>query len=154
MRTIYKKGDYIRKASHELFKFTVYGGNVLYSPYDTVRSQSRSKEPGFFYINERKYPIDSQPVIISKKEADRLTKVWLDVDQNTVIQFSSSQKFEHIREDTGEEKISLKQKDIKPALYKYQMQNPNKKYNVYKCSVCGGIHLGKINYTEENGTES
>lgn len=145
MRTIYKKGDYIRKSGHELFKFTVFGGNILYSPYDTVRSQSHSKEPGFFYINERKYPIENQPIIISKKEADRLSKIWLNIDKNLIIEKSTAKEFEHIREDNGEEKVSLKKKDIKIALYKYQMKNPSAKYNVYTCSVCGGIHLGKIN---------
>lgn len=145
MTTHYKKGDLIKKASGGLFKFNTFRGKPILSPYDTVRGIQPSKDAGSIYINGDRYYEPNQPIIISQIEANELYKEWERISK--IIPSISNRKhteFEHIREDNGEEKVAyLNKNEARKVLWQYSQKFPEKKFELYICSVCGGIHMGK-----------
>lgn len=48
-----------------------------------------------------------------------------------------------VREDNGKPKEALSESAAKKVLYRYRMLNPTGGYEVYKCTHCKELHLGK-----------
>lgn len=139
----YKKGDYITKKNATLFKYKMYD-EKYYSAFDVVRNVEVGTDNKIF-INGRTHFPETLPTIVSKEEAYRLQEIW-EGFANMEVSPSSHQEFEHFREDNGEAKINSV--DYPEVLYMYALKYPDRKYNVYRCSVCDKIHIGKVREVE------
>lgn len=131
----YFKGVYVRSSGFNIFS----NGK----PFVVVKSSKKRKIN--FRINGKYFDFEKLPIVISQKEAMKLLTDWKEI-QEYVIKESLIQKFEHIREDNGEEKKSYTSEyQAKTVLFAWRHKKPEGKFELYKCSVCNELHIGKTN---------
>lgn len=136
----YPIGGYIRKARlGALFSYTHFGKKNL-NAYDKIRTVKVSRKK-LVVINGNEF--NTAPILISQEEAYKLKDIWDEIQKRPILK-SLNIENEHFRLDNGKEKEILLERTAKRFLYNFTMKYPEYKYEIYTCTYCGGIHIGKV----------
>jgi hypothetical protein len=80
--------------------------------------------------------------VISPERAAEITKLYescTEINQSLKPDLNTS----CYREDNGQPKLPIDPRAAQKLLFQFRMRNPEGGYEIYKCTHCGNLHLGK-----------
>jgi hypothetical protein len=141
LRHTYRVGSFLRKNNFQPFKLPTHQ-TVACIKIKRIKFGNKQiviNGTMQFHLSE------NLPIVISKEQALDFESKWIQIKYELDnIQESRRKEFEHFREDNGQAKKALNRGNAKAILFKYRQQNPEGNYEVYTCTHCGEIHIGKV----------
>jgi hypothetical protein len=137
-----KAGDFILKDNGNLFgrkdnKHAVVKINkVTHAPGRHLANKRMVRVNGVYDFSEH-----TVKVITPEKAAEiiELYETCKEINESLKPDLNTS----CFREDNGQPKVPIDPKAAQKLLYQFRMRNPEGGYEIYRCTHCGHLHLGK-----------
>lgn len=138
-----KVGDFIMKKN-----FTLFGSRVNKSAMLEIKKvqrhpkwQNHALNRGGVLLNGVFELLQDSVEVITAEKAQEIQAIYEDfkISESTKPELNTS----CVREDNGKQKEALSESSARRVLYRYKMLNPSGGYEIYRCSHCKELHLGK-----------
>jgi hypothetical protein len=141
-----KVGDYVVKNNHGIFGSNTgakdYSSRTPVLKIEKVTHDSGPENKRMIRIN-KKYTISEYSVsVVSQERAEEILAIYescKEINESLKPDLNTS----CFREDNGQPKVAVDPLGARQLLFQFKMKNPEGGYQIYKCSHCGNLHLGK-----------
>ena len=141
-----KVGDFIVKNNSGIFGSNTgskdYSSRTPVLKVERVTHASGPENKRMIQIN-KKYTISEYSVkVVSSERAEEILAIYescKEINESLKPDLNTS----CFREDNGQPKVVVDPLVARQLLFQFKMKNPEGGYQIYKCTHCGNLHLGK-----------